>query len=167
VLIDRGIALWAAGRLEEARAAFAEADRGLEDAHQTSFRSTVVVHRGQVAYELGDLDEAERLVREGDALGAEGDVVNHAWNRTVRARIAVDRGDLATAEELAREGLRFAYETDFPEVHGDAHEALAYALRAAGQSDGARAELEQALALWRRFGFRVREEKLRALLVEL
>ena len=78
-----------------------------------------------------------------------------------------DRGDHAAAETLAREALEHAYKTDFPGVQANAHEALAHALAAAGRQDAARIELRSAQDLWSRYGYRVRAERVRELLVEL
>jgi Flp pilus assembly protein TadD len=44
-------------------------------------------------------------------------------------------------------------------VHAGAHRALAYVLCRAGRAGEARRELEQAVELWERYGYRVEAEK--------
>jgi class 3 adenylate cyclase/tetratricopeptide (TPR) repeat protein len=154
------------GRLDEAVDAFRDAISRLVTLGMTSFRSTTMISFGDVLYRLGEIDEAERQAIEGEELGAAEDVINFAWGRALRARIAADRGDLATAEEFARNALENAYKTDFPTAHANAHEAMAHVLAAARRPAEARAELQRALDLWERHGFRAQTERARALLVE-
>jgi len=118
-------------------------------------------------YTRGDADEAERLATLGEEMGAEEDVVNFAFGRSLRAHIAADRGQPVEAEQLARSALEYAYETDFPSVRATAHEALGHALVAAGRATDARAEYERALEIWSRYGFRVRAGRTQELLVQL
>jgi len=131
---------------------------------QTSFRSTALLDLARAVYERGDPDEAERLAAEGEALGASEDVVNFAFGQRLRARIASDRGDSTRAEALAREALAYAYRTDFPGLHADAHAALAHVLAAAGRPGEARAEYRRALDLWQRYGYTANSSRLQALL---
>jgi class 3 adenylate cyclase/tetratricopeptide (TPR) repeat protein len=154
----------AQGRLDEAAATYRRAVCRLEELGQTSFRSTTLITLGEVLYELGETDEAERLALEGEQLGAAEDVVNFAFGRALRAQIAADAGRRDEAESLARAAIDYAYRTDFPGVHGDAHRALGYALALAGRREEARTELEQALGLYERYGYRVDAEKTQALL---
>jgi tetratricopeptide (TPR) repeat protein len=132
----------------------------------TGFLSTTLIDFAGVLYECGQADEAEHLALEGEQIGAAEDVVNFAYGRALRARIAADQGEHDTAGALAREALGYAYQTDFPRVHANVHEALAYVLAAAGHPDDARAELERALELWQRYGHIARAERTRALLAE-
>jgi class 3 adenylate cyclase/tetratricopeptide (TPR) repeat protein len=155
------------GRLDEAAAQFLEICARLEERGLTSFLSTTLIDLGEVQYRLGQIEEAEQLAARGEELGAAEDVVNFAKGRGLRARVAADRGEHEQAMELAREALHFAYETDFPQIHADAHEALAHVLATAGRPDEARTELEQALELWERYGFEVEAARTRALLVQL
>jgi len=155
------------GEPHEAAAVYREALARLEALEMTSFRSTTLVQYAEALYACGEPEEAERLATEGEESGAAEDVVNFAWGRSLRARLAADRGDHERAEQLARDALEYAYATDFPSVHAAAHEALAHALAAAGGRDRARAELEQAHALWTRYGYRVDSERVEQLLVQL
>ena len=155
------------GRLDLSLATWEEAVAGLRAAGHISFLSTVLCQKALTHYHLGQLDEAERLAVEGEELGAEEDVVNFAWGRGVRARVAADRGDRGAAEGLARSALEYAYRTDFPRVHGEAHDALGYVLAAAGRTDEARAEYQRTLEIWERYDWVHRGGLVRELLVEL
>ena len=155
------------GRLEEAIGTYRAAIERLEELGQTSFRSTTLINLGEVLYERGQADEAMRLALEGEQLGAAEDVVNYAWGRGLRARITADRGSYREAESLAREAFTYAYETDFPRVQAGAHRALGYTLAHANRQNEARTELEQALSLWLRYGYRTEAEKTRAVLEQL
>jgi class 3 adenylate cyclase/tetratricopeptide (TPR) repeat protein len=152
------------GRLDEAATTYRRAVDRLEDLGQTSFRSTTMINLGEVLYARGDADEAEQLALEGEQLGAAEDVVNFAFGRALRAHIAADAGRHDEAESLARAAVDYAYRTDFPGVHGDAHRALGYALAKAGRPDEAGGELERALELYERYGYRVDADQTQALL---
>ncbi len=143
------IELWS-GNTTEARRLAEDAYRNLLRLGAVGFASTTAVLLAEVLYASGERDEAERTAIEGENLGGAEDVVNFAIGRGVRARVAADRGELVAADELARDAVRYALETDFPLMHGDAYRALAYVHHAAGRPDEERAALEQALAAYRR-----------------
>jgi tetratricopeptide (TPR) repeat protein len=163
----RADTLDAQGRFAEAIALWQEAAAGLRAFGQTSLLSTALCQEAVGHYHAGDLDAAERLAVEGEELGAEEDVINFAWGRGIRARVSADRGDHAIAEQLARSSLDYAYRTDFPRTRGEAHEALAYCLRAAGNTDETRAEYLRALEIWERYDWLFKAERVRQLLIEL
>ena len=165
--LSRAEVLLEAGRLEDAIAAYQDALGHLDRLEMHSFRSTTLINLGETLYLHGEADEAERLAIEGEELGASEDVVNFASGRGLRARVTADRGQHEKAERLARSGLEYAYKTDFPSVHANAHATLAHALAAAGQTTDARSELERAIELWSRYGFQVRAERARTQLVQL
>ena len=129
---------------------------------QSSFRSTALIELAEIRYERGDPDDAERLVAEGQTLGAGEDVVNFAYGQGLRARIAADRGDVEAGEPLARAALEYAHCTDFPSVHAGAHAALAHVLAASGRTEDARVEYERSLELWERYGFEPDARRVRA-----
>ncbi len=156
--------LRSAGRLDEAAAAQRWVNDRLEELGQASFLSTALLDLARIVYERGDLDEADRLATEGEALGASEDVINHVFGQALRARIAADRGDSVIAEQFARDALEHAYRTDFTGAQADTHEALAHVLAAAGRPDDARVELRQALGLWERYGYATESNRVRALL---
>jgi tetratricopeptide (TPR) repeat protein len=162
----RGHVLHDAGRLEQAVVAYREALDRLQALGMTSFASTTTINLAETLYALGDVDHAERLAVQGEEMGAAEDVVNFAAGRALRAHISVDRGELAEAERLARSAVEYAERTDFPSVHATAHEALAHAL--VGEAvEEARAEYGRAAELWSRYGYRVRADRARELLVQL
>jgi class 3 adenylate cyclase/tetratricopeptide (TPR) repeat protein len=158
--------LRSAGQLDEAADAQRWVNDRLEELGQAGFRSTALLELARVVYEQHDPDEAERLAAEGEALGATEDVINHALGQALRAVIAADRGYTAIAEQLAREALEYAYRTDFPGVHADAHETLARVLSAAGRPQDALAERRRALELWERYDYTSESNRVRALLTE-
>jgi class 3 adenylate cyclase len=90
----------------------------------TSYRSTTGAWLAAALLEDGKPDEAEAMAFEAEEMSADGDVVNFAMTRGVRARVAALRGDRGRAEALAREGIEFALQTDFTLVQGYAYEAL-------------------------------------------
>ncbi len=163
----RADVLHEARRLDEAVAAYESVLADLEALAMTSFRSTTMINLGEVLYARGQPEEAERLALAGQELGAAEDVVNFAFGDSLRARIAADRGQHVEAERLARNALDNAYKTDFHSVHAIGHEALGHAFVTAGRNDDARAELERAYELWSTYGWTVRADGVRALLVEL
>jgi class 3 adenylate cyclase/tetratricopeptide (TPR) repeat protein len=165
--LARAQILRAGRRLGESVETYRRGAARLEELEFTSFRSTVLIELGEALYLIGEPDEAERLAREGEELGAAEDVVNYAWGRALRARIAADTGLVDDSERLAREALRFAYETDFPRVHAPAHASLGHVLRRAGRSDEARAEVELELGIWERYGFSAEAARARDLLTQL
>jgi class 3 adenylate cyclase len=167
VEVQRAQMLSAAGRNEESERAYYAIISVMEQLGQTAFLSTMLIELAVIVYQLGRPDEAEELALRGEELGAVEDVVNFAWGRGVRAKVAADRGESDEAERLARDAVRFAYETDFPMIHADAHESSAYVLQAAERPREAQAELEEALALWERYGHVARAARVRALLAEL
>jgi mannose/cellobiose epimerase-like protein (N-acyl-D-glucosamine 2-epimerase family) len=73
------------------------------------------------------------------------------------------RGDLEEGERLAREAVALAEETDMLSAHAGALLALADVLALGGRE--ARAELEEALALYERKGNLVMAERTRARLL--
>ena len=163
-LAEHAEILAAENRLDEAIDLLRQTDAELAQAGHSSFRSTTLVNIAALLYRNGDAEQAERFALEGERLGAEEDVVNYAWGHGVRGMAAADRGDHTAAETLARESVRYAYQTDFPAVQADAHEALAHVLAVAGRPDEARAELEQALALWTRYGYGIYAKRVQAAL---
>jgi tetratricopeptide (TPR) repeat protein len=152
------------GLLDEAISGYRAAIRRHEELGQTGFRSTTLINLGEAFYQRGELEEAKRLATEGEQIGASEDVVNFAYGRALRARIAADEGSHETAESLARDAIAYAYKTDFPGVHAGAHRALAHVLARANRFDESRSQLEQALELWQRYGYRAEAEKTLALL---
>jgi tetratricopeptide (TPR) repeat protein len=163
----RAVILRKLGRLREAVEAFEEVIAIHESLGQDAYRSTTLIDYGDALYAGGDLDGAERLAIEGERLGGPDDVVNFSKGRALRARVAADRGDHDAALDLALSAAEHGYRTDFPSVHGEAHETLAHVHLKAGRVDEARSEYERALAIWERYGWTANAAGVRELLVEL
>ncbi|TAM09070.1 MAG: winged helix-turn-helix transcriptional regulator, partial [Nevskiaceae bacterium] len=69
---------------------------------------------GQIQYERNELPEAERLLEESRALGAEGGVVDFSTATYVTlVRLRAEAGDAAKAHELLDEGLGTAHRLGF------------------------------------------------------
>jgi tetratricopeptide (TPR) repeat protein len=131
------------------------------------FRSTATAYLAQALYGSGKRDEAEAAALETEELSGRTDLMNFAMGRGVRARIEADRGELDRAEELARSAVGYAFETDFPEIRGDAMFALAHVLRAFERADEALEAVQHAQAIYEAKGDRVSADRARALVAEL
>jgi len=154
-------------RPAEAVGIFRASYNGLAALGATGFRSTVAVYLAHALYLCGELDEAERLAAEGEAIGGAEDVVNFAVGRGVRSMVLADRGEPAEAEALGRSAVGYALRTDFPRVHAEAYLALAHVLRRVGRTDEARELVAQAIERYELRGAVVSAAKARALLAEL
>jgi class 3 adenylate cyclase/tetratricopeptide (TPR) repeat protein len=159
--------LGATGRHEESAQAYEDVIALHESLGQAAYLSTTLVEYGEMLYDRGSLDEAERLAIEGERLGGTDDIVNFTKGRSLRARIAADRGEDDAAVQLARSAIEYAEQTDFPNEHGRAYEALGHVHLRAGRASDARAAYARALELWERYGFTANAERGRALLAEL
>jgi LuxR family maltose regulon positive regulatory protein/serine/threonine-protein kinase PknK len=75
---------------------------------------------GELHYERGELDDAERLLEESRELGAESGVVDFMLASYVTlARIKTLRGDQAAASELLAEGLQVADRLGLPRLRAE------------------------------------------------
>jgi tetratricopeptide (TPR) repeat protein len=120
---------------------------------------------GQALLELGRDDEAEHWVERGrETAPSEERLPQMLW-RQARGRVLARRGDFQEGERLAREAVALGAETDMLNAHADALLDLGEVLALAGRD--ARAELEQALALYERKGNLVMAERTRSRLTEL
>jgi len=114
---------------------------------------------------LGRDDEAEQWLERGrETAPSEERLPQMLW-RQARGKVLARRGELQEGERLAREAVALAEETDMLNAHADALIDLAEVLALAGQD--ARAELDQALALYERKGNLVMAERTRSRLAEL
>jgi class 3 adenylate cyclase/tetratricopeptide (TPR) repeat protein len=114
--------------------------------------------------ELGRDDEAEQWLERGREHVSEERLPQILW-RQARGKLLARRGELEEGERLAREAVAVAEETDMLNVHADALLGLADVLVLAGRD--ARAELDEALALYERKGNLVMAERTRSRLAEL
>jgi tetratricopeptide (TPR) repeat protein len=114
---------------------------------------------------LGRDDEAEQwLARGHETAPSEERLPRMLWCQA-RGKVLARRGEYHEGERLAREAVALAAETDMLNAHADALLDLAEVLALVGQD--ARAELEQALALYERKGNLVMAERTRSKLAEL
>jgi class 3 adenylate cyclase/tetratricopeptide (TPR) repeat protein len=119
----------------------------------------------QALLELGRDNEAEQWLERGrETAPSEEPLPQMLW-RQVLGKLLARRGELEEGERLAREAVALAAETDMLNAHADALVDLAEVLAHAGRN--ARAELEQALALYERKGNLVMAERTRSRLAEL
>ena len=73
---------------------------------------------GELLYELGEIDQAERLLEESRELGAESGVVDFMIaSYAVLARIRANRGAAVDAAELLAEGVKVAERLALPRLH--------------------------------------------------
>jgi LuxR family maltose regulon positive regulatory protein/serine/threonine-protein kinase PknK len=73
---------------------------------------------GELLYEVGEIDQAERLLEESRELGAESGVVDFMIaSYSVLARIRANRGAAAESAELLAEGVKVAERLQLPRLH--------------------------------------------------
>ena len=114
-------------------------------------RSTIAAHLGEAVFRQGRVDEAERLSRESEQLGASDDLYNDmAWMR-LRAKVAAARGDLDGARALAKDAVETAEGVDFLDEVALTWLDLAGILHAAHNPE-ARPAATEALGLFERKG---------------
>jgi tetratricopeptide (TPR) repeat protein len=180
ILVEYGFGLMAAARgisaaetelaaeaYEEATALLRSSYDALHAMGERSFLSTVSAMLAQALYGIGDAEAAERAALESEELSGTTDAINFAMARGVLARIHADRGELDRAEALARSAVEYAESTDFPQMRGDAQQALARVLIAAGKREAAASALSLAITIYEGKGDRVRARRTRALAAEL
>ena len=136
----------------------------LEALGERYFRSTVAALLGTVLYDLGNLDEADRLTALAEELADAEDAYSQAAWRLARAKLLSRAGDGPAAVALAREAVAIAGGTLDIEQHADALVDLAAVLRASGDDESAGPPLREALELYGRKGDRVSARKVRDLL---
>jgi ketosteroid isomerase-like protein len=115
---------------------------------------------GRALLAQGRAAEAEALSHESEALAGDDFKAAIAW-RGVRAEALAGRGESEAAVDLARAAVEIAAATDDPLGHADARSALAVALRAAGRSSEADAEMARAIELWEQKGATLLAERAR------
>ena len=104
----------------------------------------------QALLELGRHEEAEQWLERGPAVAPDPAADTQSLWRRVRARELASRGELEAGEGLAREAVALVETTDMLNDHAAALVDLAEVLALGGRH--ARAELEEALALYERKG---------------
>jgi class 3 adenylate cyclase/tetratricopeptide (TPR) repeat protein len=140
-----------------------EAYEMLDRMGKKAYLSTVAAHLGEAVFRLGRLDEAERLGRQSEQLGASDDRYNETTWRRLMAKVTAARGDLVGAEALARGAVDVAAGGGFLDDAAGAWLDLAEILHAAGRG-GATTAADEALALYERKGNLVGAARARSLL---
>jgi class 3 adenylate cyclase/tetratricopeptide (TPR) repeat protein len=119
----------------------------------------------QALLELQRDDEAEQWLERAHETAPSDERLPQVLWRQVRGKALARRGELQEGERLAREAVALAEETDMLNAHADALIDLSEVLALAGQD--ARAELDEALALYECKGNLVMAERTRSRLAEL
>jgi tetratricopeptide (TPR) repeat protein len=143
-----------AGNLEAALVAFEKADAGHAEAGREGFRCTVQAQIAEVRTALGDYAAAREALELSERIGSPDDVANAAITLLVRSELALAEGELEPAQDWARRAVAKAFESDFPEMRGDAKLQLANVQAASGRREEAAAEARQALAIYEAKGDR-------------
>jgi DNA-binding SARP family transcriptional activator len=162
------------GRIELLAGETAAAEQALRASYEAlermggySYLATRAAELGDALYGLGRSDEAERLSRRAEKLGATDDVLTQLLWRSLRARVLARQGRIVEAETLIDEAAQLAEETDALNLRAKVHLDRAEVLQLANRSDQAGASLEQAIELFELKGNLVAAGRARALLLQL
>jgi tetratricopeptide (TPR) repeat protein len=126
--------------------------------------STVGGMLARVEYLRDQFSEAESLARVVRELSAPDDIDAQALWRSVLAMVLAREAAIDEALTLAQEAVALRRQTDSPVVLAEALEDFGEVLRFAGRDQEARAQREEALALYERKGDEVSAGRLRTLL---
>jgi hypothetical protein len=138
-----------------------------EQLGQLGILSTYATLWARALWLLGREDEAMTQTRRSEELGASDDVITQVQWRQERARVLARRGEHTAARRLIDDAVAFVEKTDMLWARADAFEALADVLLLTGDSDGAAAALERALAEFEQKGVIPAIERTRARLTAL
>lgn len=155
-----------AGDLEAADAIIRPHYEFLAAANEKGFLSTTAADLAEVAYGLGQYEEAERLAEESREAAGEDDVASQAEWRSVKAKVLANRGEYQEAERMAREAVAIIGRTDYLDYHGRFLLDLAQALRMGGHGE-TQPILNEALHLFERKQNLVLAARTRSLLEDL
>ena len=179
-ITDLGLTVWAANNAQEAffvetlagdpasavgtlRASYAT----LEELGERGFLSTIAGFLAHALYALGEVEEADRFSRAGEAAATPDDVLSQVLWRTARAKVRAESGDAEGAEALAREAVRMAEATELVNTQGDALLDLASVLAHDSRRTDALAAAEEAARRFEQKGNRPSLARARALAREL
>jgi tetratricopeptide (TPR) repeat protein len=153
-----------AGEYAVATRILEDAWRGLEEAREHGFRSTIGTLLAESLARLGRIDEAEPLIEASERLAARDDVATAIGVARARAHVAVARASHEESIARAEEAVRVADATDYLDERADLYLHLGETLIAAGQVDAAAGALREAIALADRKGSTVLADRARTLL---
>jgi tetratricopeptide (TPR) repeat protein len=145
--MDEGFVALRAGEFAEAARILEDAWRGLEEAHEHGFRSTVGVLLAEALARLGRVDDAEALIDESERLAMQDDSATAIGVARARALVAAARGPAEEAIARTVEAIRLADASDYLEERADLHLNLGEALLAAGRADEAAEAFREAITL--------------------
>jgi tetratricopeptide (TPR) repeat protein len=139
-------------RLEQAATVLRDAKAVLDDAGESAFNATITALLAVVSFELGQLEDARRLVDEARSLTADDDFAAHVQTAWTRGLLAATDGRHDQARASFDEAFARLEGTDYACMRGETHRYLGDALALAGDAEGARAAYDEALAIWARKG---------------
>jgi tetratricopeptide (TPR) repeat protein len=151
-----------AGDLEAAQRELRESLEILTSIGETGRATTLAVELANIVCELGDQDEAMRLIDEVP-MGHEHEPLLLATRGRILARV----GETGTAERLVERAVELAAGTDDHDHHAEAMLALGEVRAAIGKTAEAASALEGAIELFRHKGDVVFERKTLCLLAQL
>lgn len=141
-----------ARRPEKAEARLRAGIALLEPTGETSGVSTQAAMLAEALYEQRRLEEALELSELSASLASEDDFSTQVQWRGPKAKVLAERGRAEEAAALAAEAVARAAGSDFLNLRGNAHLALAEVLKLAGRTSEARSAAEQAMALFEQKG---------------
>jgi tetratricopeptide (TPR) repeat protein len=156
-----------AGENGAAEQSFRASCEALERIGGLAYLSTRAAELGDVLYELGRYDEAERWARRSQELGAPDDVLTQLLSQSVLARLSARKGELREADELSLEAIALSETTDALNRRGKALLDRAEVLRLADRCDEAGTTVERAIELFEQKGNAAASQRARATLAEL
>jgi tetratricopeptide (TPR) repeat protein len=133
----------------------------LEELHDRNYLSTSWMQLGTCLVELGKDDEAQRALERAREVTIPEDVVDVVGLDALEAVLRARRGELEAAQELATRALVHVDETDHVSLRLDTRWSAAEVFELAGQSDEARALLEESIEIAERYGHLVAADRAR------
>jgi predicted negative regulator of RcsB-dependent stress response len=135
-----------AGDLDAADLRFRDGYDRLRAIGEKNRRSTLAAQLGHIAARRGDPEAAERYLREAIEVASPSDEDTHSIVAQARSHLATAAGDLAGAVEQAELAVRTLEGRGATWQQAEYFQLLGDARIAAGDRDGGRAALEEALA---------------------
>jgi class 3 adenylate cyclase len=141
-----------AGDLVGAAESLGTAEQLLDAVGETSVRSTRLADRAVILAILGRDDEARTAVAQSRAISQENDLINDVLYATADTLLLAHQGDSEGSELSFLEGLEIVDATEFLPVKGELWLTRSFARESLGDTAGALAAAQQALACFERKG---------------